>query len=104
MLLLGQRNTHDVARVRLEYVGADGVICFAFFETLTARVFGANALAADNRSLMLRCPLSQPVSPFPCYVLARGGLGKMRDTEAVFFPWFFLLAITQTELLFDLTF
>lgn len=52
------------------YFRADGVIYFGFFDILTARRVGRRALAANNRSLMPLSLLSQPVSPFPCYVLA----------------------------------
>lgn len=38
------------------------------------------------------CPLFQPVSPFPCYVLARGALGKMSGIwPALGFFFFHLL-------------
>ncbi len=56
--------------VLVKYLDADGVIYFGFFDISTARGVGRSALAANNRSLMPLCPLSQPVSPFPCYVLA----------------------------------
>lgn len=36
------------------------------------------------------CPLFQPVSPFPCYVLARGALGKMSGIRPALGVFFFL--------------
>lgn len=89
--------------VFVKYLCADGVIYFGFFDILTARGVGRSALASNNRSLMPLCPLSQPVSPFPCYVLAWGALGKMRGIQPVlFFPMIFPSAITYGKLLFHL--
>lgn len=68
MLLLSQRNTNDVKFVK--HISADGAIYFGFFDILTAGGVGRSILAANNRSLMPLCPLFQPVSSFPCYVLA----------------------------------
>lgn len=63
--------------------------------SLIYRVLGeleGSILGPNNRSLMPPCPLFQPVSPFPCYVLARGALGKNERHGASLVFLFFLFS------------
>lgn len=77
--------------VFINHIGADGVVYFGVFDILSAGgVWTDPSWAPNNRSLMPPCPLFQPVTPLPCYVLARGALGKNeRHGASLVFLFFF---------------